>query len=213
MKKLLALTFAVMVAGGALAVENALKVAFDWKAQKLGLTDYEQTADDLAVLHFRAAFHGRSGYTLSLTNTDRTKIAWFPKFPWPRVHNPAIELDLDGLEFLEVGERLECCFFVELGDGEADMDDDVVVELGLRHERETDLLDDAVEVDLAHAGTVDVVDLNDFAGDSETHFPFTSVLPGLPGRVRDRHRWVGPAGGSGPQNPTPANPFVRLRAT
>jgi L-lysine 6-transaminase len=84
------------VAGGALAVENALKVAFDWKAQKLGLTDYEQTADDLAVLHFRAAFHGRSGYTLSLTNTDRTKIAWFPKFPWPRVHNPAIELDLDG---------------------------------------------------------------------------------------------------------------------
>ncbi len=84
------------VSGGALAVENALKAAFDWKAQKLGFSDYSQTVDDLAVLHFRAAFHGRSGYTLSLTNTDRTKIAWFPKFPWPRVHNPAIEFDLDG---------------------------------------------------------------------------------------------------------------------
>jgi len=84
------------VSGGTLAVENALKAAFDWKAQKLGLTSYDQSADDLAVLHFRAAFHGRSGYSLSLTNTDPTKIAWFPKFPWPRVHNPALEFDLDG---------------------------------------------------------------------------------------------------------------------
>jgi len=84
------------VSGGALAVENALKVAFDWKAQKLGHTSLEDSCDDLAVLHFKDAFHGRSGYTMSLTNTDPTKTGLFPKFKWPRVHNPAIEFDYDG---------------------------------------------------------------------------------------------------------------------
>jgi L-lysine 6-transaminase len=84
------------VSGGSLAVENALKAAFDWKAQRLGAKSYSEPLDDLCVLHFRAAFHGRSGYALSLTNTDPTKIAWFPKFAWPRVHNPAIEFDQDG---------------------------------------------------------------------------------------------------------------------
>lgn len=83
------------VSGGALAVENALKVAFDWKARKVGV---ERTNDGatLAVLHFRQAFHGRSGYTLSVTNTVPDKVALFPKFPWPRVHNPACRFDLDG---------------------------------------------------------------------------------------------------------------------
>jgi L-lysine 6-transaminase len=83
------------ISGGALAVENGLKTAFDWKARKVG----PETTDDgnkLVVLHFRQAFHGRSGYTLSLTNTVPDKIALFPKFPWPRVHNPAVEFDLDG---------------------------------------------------------------------------------------------------------------------
>ena len=83
------------VSGGALAVENALKAAFDWKAHKLGV----EAADDgnaLVVLHFRQAFHGRSGYTMSLTNTTPDKVALYPKFDWPRVHNPAIEFDLDG---------------------------------------------------------------------------------------------------------------------
>lgn len=84
------------VAGGALAVENALKTAFDWKARKLGRTDLESDVNDLVVLHFRDAFHGRSGYTMSLTNTDPGKIGLFPKFDWPRVHNPVIEYDLDG---------------------------------------------------------------------------------------------------------------------
>jgi L-lysine 6-transaminase len=84
------------VSGGALAVENAMKAAFDWKARKLGSRSYEEPRDDLVILHFKAAFHGRSGYTLSVTNTDPTKIAWFPKFCWPRVHNPAIEFDARG---------------------------------------------------------------------------------------------------------------------
>jgi len=83
------------VSGGALAVENTLKVAFDWKAHKLGL-ERANDGKDLVALHFRGAFHGRSGYTMSLTNTDPRKIALFPKFDWPRVSTPAIEFDLDG---------------------------------------------------------------------------------------------------------------------
>jgi len=84
------------VAGGALAVENALKTAFDWKARKLGRTKMTDDVGDLVVLHFQQAFHGRSGYTMSLTNTVPDKTGLFPKFDWPRVHNPAIEFDLDG---------------------------------------------------------------------------------------------------------------------
>ncbi len=79
------------VAGGALAAENAVKTAFDWKARKLGRTALDADVSDLSILHFREAFHGRSGYTLSLTNTDPNKIGLFPKFPWPRVHNPKLE--------------------------------------------------------------------------------------------------------------------------
>lgn len=78
--------------GGTLAVENALKASFDWKAQKLGIN----TDDDIGfldVIHLQEAFHGRSGYTLSLTNTDPTKTKWFPKFKWTRVVNPKIHGD------------------------------------------------------------------------------------------------------------------------
>ncbi|MEW6071578.1 MAG: L-lysine 6-transaminase [Planctomycetota bacterium] len=84
------------VSGGTLAVENALKVAFDWKARKLGRLRLEDDVNDLVVLHFRQAFHGRSGYALSLTNTLPEKIGLFPKFDWPRVHNPAIEFGPKG---------------------------------------------------------------------------------------------------------------------
>ena len=83
------------ISGGTLAVENALKVAFDWKARKVGV-DQVDDGNALVVLHFRQAFHGRSGYTLSVTNTVPDKVALFPKFDWPRVHNPSIELDLEG---------------------------------------------------------------------------------------------------------------------
>jgi L-lysine 6-transaminase len=81
------------VAGGALAVENAMKAAFDWKAQLNGARGLEGGADK--VLHFKDAFHGRSGYTLSVTNTDPTKTALFPKFDWPRVSNPALHFPVD----------------------------------------------------------------------------------------------------------------------
>ncbi len=81
------------VAGGALAVENAMKAAFDWKAQKNRARGIEGGADK--ILHFRDAFHGRSGYTLSVTNTDPRKTADFPKFVWPRISNPKIHFPID----------------------------------------------------------------------------------------------------------------------
>lgn len=84
------------IAGGALAVENTLKTAFDWKARKLGRTSMTDSVNDLSILHFREAFHGRSGYTMSLTNTVPEKTGLFPQFDWPRVHNPGIEFDLEG---------------------------------------------------------------------------------------------------------------------
>src|SRR5262245_40085572 len=84
------------ISGGALAVENTLKIAFDWKARRLGRTRLDEDVNDLVILHFQQAFHGRSGYTMSLTNTVPDKIGLYPKFAWPRVSNPAIEFDLHG---------------------------------------------------------------------------------------------------------------------
>ncbi|HRP01024.1 MAG TPA: L-lysine 6-transaminase [Candidatus Kapabacteria bacterium] len=85
---------AFFISGGALAVENALKTAFDWKIRKnfrKGYT-YEKGTK---IIHFQQAFHGRSGYTMSLTNTDINKVKYFPKFDWPRISNPKIKFPLD----------------------------------------------------------------------------------------------------------------------
>ncbi|SMO80710.1 L-lysine 6-transaminase [Fodinibius sediminis] len=83
------LPYTFFISGGALAVENALKVAFDWKVQKNFEKGYRRERGQ-KVLHFEQAFHGRTGYTMSLTNTDPTKIKYFPKFDWPRVISPAM---------------------------------------------------------------------------------------------------------------------------
>lgn len=82
-----------LVSGGALAVENAIKAAFDYKVQK-NFKAGEKNELGSKVIHFRDAFHGRSGYTLSLTNTDPVKTDYFPKFNWPRISNPAIEFPM-----------------------------------------------------------------------------------------------------------------------
>ena len=82
------------VAGGALAVENGLKVAFDWKVRKNFLKGYKEEKGH-KVIHFKEAFHGRSGYTMSLTNTDPAKVKYFPKFDWPRITNPKIIFPLE----------------------------------------------------------------------------------------------------------------------
>ncbi len=76
------------IEGGSLAVENALKVAFDWKIRK-NIEKGKGKEKGRQIIHFKQAFHGRSGYTLSLTNTsDPRKTMYFPKFDWPRVENP-----------------------------------------------------------------------------------------------------------------------------
>lgn len=77
------------VEGGALAVENALKCAFDWKS-RWNEAHGRHPGLGTKVLHLTRAFHGRSGYTLSLTNTDPVKTDRFPKFGWPRIDVPAI---------------------------------------------------------------------------------------------------------------------------
>jgi L-lysine 6-transaminase len=94
-----ALPHLFFVDGGALAVENALKVAFDWKSrhnESRGIDPELGTR----VLHLRGAFHGRSGYTLSLTNTKSVTVARFPKFDWPRIDAPYLRpgVDIDALE-------------------------------------------------------------------------------------------------------------------
>ncbi len=81
--------YSFFISGGALAVENAMKVAFDWKVQKNFEKGYREEKGH-KVLHFEKAFHGRSGYTLSVTNTVPDKVKYFPKFDWPRVISPAM---------------------------------------------------------------------------------------------------------------------------
>ena len=92
------LPYVFFVEGGALGVENALKAAFDWKMRKnLTKGAYKGMSDEskMKVIHFRQSFHGRTGYTLSLTNTDPVKIDYYPKFSWPRIDNPAVKFPLN----------------------------------------------------------------------------------------------------------------------
>src|SRR5436189_5223320 len=82
----------LFIEGGALAVENCLKAAMDWKVRKNMAAGHGERGTQ--VLHFRRAFHGRSGYTMSLTNTDPRKTDLFAKFDWPRVSCPHIDFSL-----------------------------------------------------------------------------------------------------------------------
>jgi L-lysine 6-transaminase len=95
------LPYVFFVDGGTLAVENALKTAFDWKVRKNFIKGYTEERGR-QIIHFRRAFHGRSGYTLSLTNTDPAKTNYFPKFKWPRILNPAITFPLNEVHLREV---------------------------------------------------------------------------------------------------------------
>src|SRR5213080_1817383 len=82
----------LFIEGGALAIENTLKAAMDWKVRKNMAAGRGERGTQ--ILHFRHAFHGRSGYTMSLTNTDPRKTDLFAKFDWPRVSNPSIDFSL-----------------------------------------------------------------------------------------------------------------------
>lgn len=84
------------IEGGALAVENALKAAMDWKVRKNLAAGRGERGTE--IIHFKHAFHGRSGYTMSLTNTDPRKVAYFAKFPWPRISTPMLNFALPEAE-------------------------------------------------------------------------------------------------------------------
>ncbi len=88
------LPYAFYIEGGTLAVENALKVAFDWKVRKNLTAGKGEKGSQ--VIHFKECFHGRSGYTLSLTDSpDPRKTMYFPKFDWPRITNPKLSFPVD----------------------------------------------------------------------------------------------------------------------
>src|ERR1700704_3580861 len=82
----------LFIEGGALAIENTLKAAMDWKVRKNMAAGRGERGTE--ILHFRHAFHGRSGYTMSLTNTDPRKTDLFAKFNWPRVSCPYLDFSL-----------------------------------------------------------------------------------------------------------------------
>ena len=88
------LKHAFFIEGGSLGVENALKIAFDWKVRK-NIENGKDHTKGSQIIHFKQAFHGRSGYTLSLTNTsDPRKTMYFPKFDWPRIDNPYLSFPI-----------------------------------------------------------------------------------------------------------------------
>uniref|UniRef100_A0A832I5B4 L-lysine-epsilon aminotransferase n=1 Tax=Eiseniibacteriota bacterium TaxID=2212470 RepID=A0A832I5B4_UNCEI len=91
-----------LVAGGALGIENALKAAFDWKVRRNFRKGMREEKGH-QVLHFREAFHGRSGYTVSMTNTaDPRKYQYFARFDWPRIENPKLRFPVDAAELERV---------------------------------------------------------------------------------------------------------------
>ena len=117
------LPHAFFIAGGGLAIENALKVAMDWKVQKNFAKGYQEEKG-FKVLHFEKAFHGRTGYTLSLTNTLPDKTKWFAKFDWPRVPVPTVKFPLNG-ENLSVAEETEADSIAQVKKAFAEHTDDI----------------------------------------------------------------------------------------
>ena len=88
------LPYLFFIEGGAMAVENTLKAAFDWKSRHNEAAGRDPRLGT-RILHLTRAFHGRSGYTMSLTNTDPVKTARYPTFDWPRIDAPALRFPLD----------------------------------------------------------------------------------------------------------------------
>lgn len=117
------LPHAFFIAGGGLAIENALKVAMDWKVQKNFAKGHTEEKG-FKVLHFEHAFHGRTGYTLSLTNTSPEKTRWFAKFDWPRISVPTVKFPLEN-ENLELAIRTEAISIQQIKDAFARYPDEI----------------------------------------------------------------------------------------
>ena len=100
------LPYSFFIEGGALAVENALKAAFDWKV-RLNISRGKPEGGN-QIIHLKDCFHGRTGYTMSLTDSpDPRKVQYFPKFNWPRVSNPSMIFPLNKLNLDKVKEAEE----------------------------------------------------------------------------------------------------------
>ncbi|HET6372692.1 MAG TPA: L-lysine 6-transaminase [Candidatus Polarisedimenticolia bacterium] len=112
-----------LVAGGTLGVENALKIAMDWKVRKNFKKGYKEEKGQ-QVLHFKECFHGRSGYAISMTNTDPAKTKYFPKFGWPRISNPKAVFPLEGRNLTDVQAR-EASALAEIKQAIHDNKDDI----------------------------------------------------------------------------------------
>lgn len=119
------LPYAFFIEGGALGNENALKAAFDWKVRKNFIKGYTHEVGT-QVIHFEHAFHGRAGYTLSLTNSEPIKIKHFPKFNWPRIHNPVLTFPLTEAR-LEQVKKEETIAIEQIKKAIAENKDDIAV--------------------------------------------------------------------------------------
>jgi len=117
------LPYAFFVEGGALGVENALKTAFDWKVRKNLAAGKEKKGSK--VIHFRECFHGRTGYTMSLTDSpDPRKTLYFPQFDWPRITNPKLHFPLTD-EVLEHILKAEATAINQIKSAVAENPDDI----------------------------------------------------------------------------------------
>ena len=117
------LPYSFFVEGGALGVENALKTAFDWKVRKNLAAGKEEKGSK--VIHFRECFHGRTGYTMSLTDSpDPRKTLYFPQFEWPRINNPKLHFPLTD-EVLEHVLKAEATAINQIKSALAENPDDI----------------------------------------------------------------------------------------
>ena len=96
--------YAFFIDGGTLAVENAIKTAMDWKVRRNFAKGISQEKGH-QIIHFERAFHGRSGYCMSLTNTDPTKVALWPRWDWPRIPAPYLRFPVTEQVLQDVQQR------------------------------------------------------------------------------------------------------------
>ena len=117
------LPYSFFVEGGALGVENALKASFDWKVRKNLAAGKEEKGSK--VIHFTECFHGRTGYTMSLTDSpDPRKTLYFPQFDWPRINNPKLHFPLTD-EVLEHVIKAEATAINQIKSAVAENPDDI----------------------------------------------------------------------------------------
>jgi L-lysine 6-transaminase len=117
------LPYSFYVEGGALGVENALKTSFDWKVRKNLAAGKREKGSK--VIHFTECFHGRTGYTMSLTDSpDPRKTLYFPQFDWPRINNPKLHFPLTD-EVLEEVLKAEATALIQIKSAVSENPDEI----------------------------------------------------------------------------------------